>query len=63
MATSYDSYDWTMKAIEAHYQTIVRYLKWSDAGVLLATGYGSRDDIERTNFPVQAYPMGKALEA
>ncbi len=63
MATAYDANDWTMKALETHYQTIVKYLQWSDAGVLLATGCGSRGDIERTNFPVLAYQMGKGFEA
>lgn len=63
MATSYDAYDWTMKDIAAHYRTIVKYLQWSDAGILLATGCGSRSDIERTGFPTRAYQMGKELEA
>ncbi len=63
MATSYDAYDWTMKALEAHYQTIVKYLRWSNAGILLATGCGSRGDIERTDFPAQAYQMGKGIGA
>ncbi len=61
MATSYNAYDWTMKDITAHYQTIVKYLNWSDAGVLLATGCGSRGDIERTSFPAMAYQLGKDL--
>ncbi len=63
MATSYDAYDWTMKDITAHYRTIVQYLKWADAGVLLATGCSSRSDIERTDFPAMAYRMGKELGA
>lgn len=62
MATSYDANDWTMKAITAHYQTIVKYLKWIDGGVLLASGCGTRGDIERTNFPAMAYQMGKELD-
>ena len=63
MATSYDNYDWTMKAITAHYQTIVKYLEWKDAGVLFATGCGSREDIVRTDFPEMAYQMGKEVGA
>lgn len=61
MATSYDDYDWTMKAITLHFQTILRYLKWSDAGTLFATGCGSRDDIERTKFPEMAYQLGRTI--
>jgi multimeric flavodoxin WrbA len=63
MVTSYDAYDWTMRDITAHYRSIVNYLKWSDAGVLLATGCGSRSDIERTGFPAMAYQMGRELGA
>ena len=61
LATSYDAYDWTMNAITTHYQTIVRYLEWKDAGVLFATGCGSREDIEQTEFPAIAYKMGKEI--
>ena len=63
MATSYDAFDWTMKALEAHYQTIIRYLEWKDAGILFATGCGSREDIEQTEFPAMAYQMGKTVGA
>jgi multimeric flavodoxin WrbA len=61
MATAYDANDWTMKALVEHYRTIVRYLKWQDSGILLATGCGSRDDILRTDFPVLAYELGRNL--
>ena len=59
MATAYDSNDWTMRALVEHYRTIVRYLKWEDAGMLLATGCGSRRDIVNTKFPELAYRLGK----
>lgn len=62
MATAYDANDWTMKDIVSHYKTIVRYLQWKDAGVLLATGCGTRDAIERTEYPELAYRMGKELD-
>ncbi|MFL0196038.1 flavodoxin family protein [Clostridium sp. WILCCON 0269] len=62
MATSYDAYEWTMKELASHYKTIVKYLKWEDTGILLATGVGTRSDIERTDYPEQAYRMGKNLK-
>lgn len=61
LATSYDHNDWTMQALTLHYQTILRYLRWSEAGTLFATGCGSRGDIERSEFPQLAYQMGKGL--
>jgi len=63
MAASYDAFDWTMKALEAHYQMIIRYLEWKDTGVLFATGCGSREDIKQTEFPAIAYQMGKEVRA
>ena len=61
MATSYNANDWIMKNLTLHYKTIVEYLKWDDAGILLATGVDTRSDIEQTNYPEQAYEMGKAV--
>ncbi len=63
LATSYDANNWTMQALTAHYVTLLKYLKWNDAGALLAMGCGSRSDIERTDYPAKAYLLGKALEA
>ena len=61
MATAYDDRDWTMTDLVGHYRTIVKYLKWQDAGILLATGCGSRSDVERTDYPERACQMGRAV--
>lgn len=61
MATSADASDWTMKALTLHYTTVLKYLKWSDAGILLAMGVSKRSDIERTDYPKRAYKMGSDL--
>jgi multimeric flavodoxin WrbA len=58
MATAYDANDWTMQALTAHYKTLLRYLGWEDVGMVLTTGCGVRSDIERTDFPNQAYRLG-----
>jgi hypothetical protein len=44
-----------MTDLVSHYKTIVKYLKWKDAGIILATGCGTRSDIEQTEYPAQAY--------
>jgi len=62
MATAYDTKEWTMSALVSHYQTIVKYLKWNDVGMLLATGVWNRGDIERTHYPEQAYEMGRTIQ-
>lgn len=62
MATAHGAEGWTMEALVSHYKTILKYLKWDDAGILLATGVGIRSDIEKTDYPEQAYEMGKKLK-
>ena len=61
MAAAYDDRDWPMTDLVAHFRTIVKYLKWKEAGVLLATGCGTRRDIERTEYPERAYQMGRGV--
>ena len=58
MATAWDSADWTMSALTAHYKTLLRYMGWEDAGMVLAIGCGVRSDIEQSEFPNQAYQLG-----
>lgn len=62
LATSYGADDWTMEALEKNYESILRYLKWEDSGKLFATGCPVRDVIEQTNFPNQAYGLGKSIQ-
>ncbi len=61
MATAYNSADWTMEALMHHYETLVRYMEWTDVGTVLAVGCGSRPLIERSAFPDQAYRLGASL--
>lgn len=53
--------DWTFKALEGHYQTIVSYLGWNSIGVLLAGGCGDRRAAQVSSYPMKAYEMGKNL--
>ncbi|MBU3182857.1 flavodoxin family protein [Clostridium psychrophilum] len=61
LATSYGADDWTMKALEKNYESILSFMNWNDAGKLFATGCPVREVIEQTNFPNQAYILGKSL--
>ncbi|WP_371371151.1 flavodoxin family protein [Sporomusa aerivorans] len=61
LATAYDANDWTFKALTEHYQTLLRYMGWENAGIVLAGGCGTRSVIERTDFPNQAYKLGVNL--
>lgn len=61
LATAYDNKDWTFRALEVHYQTVIHYLQWKNIGVLLAGDCGSRSDNEHSDYPQKAYEMGKNL--
>ncbi|MCB2354586.1 flavodoxin family protein [Clostridium estertheticum] len=62
LATSYGADDWTMEALEKNYESILRFMNWNDAGKLFATGCPVREVVEQTNFPNQAYVLGKSLQ-
>ena len=62
LATAYDRNEWTMEALTVHYETLVCYLQWKDAGRVLAVGCGVRSDIERSQFPQEAYRLGLSLK-
>ena len=47
-------------AILSHKNTL-RHLGWTDAGQLLALNCNRREDIEKTDYPTQAYEMGRRL--
>lgn len=62
LATSYGADDWTMEALEKNYDSILRFMNWEDAGKLFATGCPVREMIEQSNFPNQAYELGKSIK-
>lgn len=45
--------------LKDYYDAVVKRLEWEDAGVLMATECG---DVEETEYPAQAYRMGKEIE-
>ena len=61
IATAWNSADWTMEALQTHYETLVRYMSWQDVGQVWATGCGSRSMVERSEFGDTAYKIGAAL--
>ena len=61
MATAYNSADWTMEALSAHYDTLVRYMEWQDVGQVWAVGCGSRSLVERSEFGDMAQKIGANL--
>ena len=61
MATAWNSADWTMEALQNHYETLVRYMSWQDVGQVWATGCGYRSAVENSEFGEAAYKIGASL--
>lgn len=62
IATSWDSNDWTMKDLSAHYQILCRYMNFQDQGMILGTGCGTVSMTKQSPFPERAYQLGKSLK-
>ncbi len=61
IATAWNSADWTMEALQNHYETLVRYMSWQDVGQIWATGCGTRSMVESSEFGDTAFKIGAAL--
>ena len=47
--------------IKSHYEVLLRYLGWTDAGQIIAPGVWPVGAINRTKYPEQAYQLGKKI--
>lgn len=47
--------------IKSHYDVLLKYLGWTDAGQVIAPGVWPVGAIERTKYPEQAYRFGKEI--
>ena len=47
--------------IISHYETLLNYLGWSDAGKVIASGVWTEGDVNHTQYPKQAYELGKNI--
>ena len=61
LTTAWNTADWTFTALKTHYETLVRYMNWTDMGQVLATGCGYRSAVENSEFGDMAYKIGAAL--
>ena len=49
------------KAITDHYEVLLDYLGWSDAGQVIAPGVWPVGAVNHTKYPEQAYLLGKSV--
>lgn len=61
LTVAWNADDWTFEALQAHYKTLVRYIHFEDAGMILGYGCGSPSMTKRTKYPEKAYQLGKNL--
>ena len=61
LTVAWNANDWTFDALEAHYDTLVRYLSLRDCGRVLGYGCGTTGMTKRSQFPAEAYRLGKSL--
>ena len=61
LAVAWNNDDWTFDALESHYKTLVRYLDFTDYGMVLGVGCGSPTMTKRTKFQMMAYTLGSHL--
>ncbi|KOA19324.1 putative NAD(P)H-dependent FMN-containing oxidoreductase YwqN [Clostridium homopropionicum DSM 5847] len=61
LVTGTNNREWAMKGIVGNYTEALQYLQWQDCGQVLAKGCCTREDIEKTDYPQQAYLLGKGL--
>ena len=61
LTVAWNADDWTFDALEAHYDTLVRYLRLQDCGRVLGGGCGTPGMTARSGFPEQAHALGASL--
>ncbi len=61
IVAAWDSNDWTMKDVLAHYRTLCRYLHFDNQGEVLGTGCGTPSMTSHSKFMKDAYELGKGL--
>ena len=61
MVTAANPNAWVTDGIVLTYKTDLRYLNWDNCGIITAYNCYNREDIEKTDYPKQAYELGNKL--
>ncbi|OUP10840.1 flavodoxin family protein [Collinsella sp. An2] len=62
ITVAWNADDWTFEALVAHYRTLVRYLDFKDAGMVLGYGCGTPGMTKASGAMLKAYELGLSLE-
>lgn len=61
LATAYNPDQAVMSSLVSQFEQIRNYMQWDDAGKILACGCGTREQIEGSRYPEEAYTLGLNL--
>jgi multimeric flavodoxin WrbA len=61
LTVAWNDDDWTFKALEAHYDTLVGYLNMRDCGRVIGGGCGTPAMTRRSRHLKEAYDLGRSL--
>ena len=61
IVAAWDSNDWTMETVHAHYKTLCRYMHFENMGESLGLGCGSPSMTENSEFMRKAYELGRSI--
>jgi len=53
--------EWVVEPVRSWYENLKRFMQWDDAGQINALGCAEREQIEATEYPKQAYELGRSL--
>ncbi len=62
ISTCADTTTESLDNVVAAYESLCKYLGWTDAGQVLGTGLWKRADAQDSGFPLQAYGLGSSLD-
>jgi len=61
LTAAWDSNQDVMPCTAGYYQKLCHYMNFRDQGMVLGLGCGTRSMTVRTDYPEQAYRLGKSL--
>lgn len=61
MVTMFDDIEESAAGAVASFKSMANYLQWDIAGMIVGVACGDVDAMNKTDYPIQAYEMGKSL--
>lgn len=62
LSVAWDNVDEAFAVVTAYYRTLCRYMEFRDLGIITGKGCGTPEMTGRSQYPQQAYELGKTLK-